>query len=149
MLTVLNSSSKLAMIYALARAYPEMCAEGIVYLDPWPFGLPMAAVFAPELMSQYTQDKSIPKSHWLLRELKPLTNGRDIVTMEGQEWKFWRSVFNPGFSAKNLTALLPSFLEEIQVFREKMIATAKSRKVIELEGAAQQVTVDVICRAAL
>lgn len=79
----------------------------------------------------------------------PLTKARDIVAMEGPEWKLWRSVFNPGFSAKNLTALLPGFLEEIQVFKEKLIATAKSRKVIELEGMVQQATVDVICRATL
>lgn len=149
LLTVYNSSTKLGTVYALALAYPEICAEGIIYLDPWPFGMPMAAVFAPELMSQFTQEKSMPKMRWLTRELRPLTNARDLVVMEGEEWKFWRGVFNPGFSAKNLTALLPSFLEEIQVFKEKLIAIAKSGKEIELEGIVQKATVDVICRAAL
>lgn len=109
----------------------------------------MAAVWAPELMSQFTQENSLPKSPWQRRELFPLTKAKDIVTLEGQEWKFWRSVFNPGFSTKNLTALLPGFLEEIQVFKERLIATAKSGKVVKMEQMAQQVTVDVICRATL
>ena len=57
-------------------------------------------------------------------ELEPLTGLNDLVTMEGQEWKTWRSVFNPGFSAKNLTALLPAFLEEIQVLKERLVKVA-------------------------
>lgn len=109
----------------------------------------MAAAFAPELVSQFTQETSLPKSPWIRRELEPLTKALDIVSMEGSEWKLWRGVFNPGFSSKNLTALLPSFLEEIQVFKEKLLAIAKSGKVVQLEAVAQQATVDVICRAAL
>lgn len=109
----------------------------------------MCAVFAPELMSQFTQEASLPKSPWLTRELGPLTKAKDIVTMEGQEWKLWRSIFNPGFSAKNITSLLPSFLEEIQVFKERLLATAKSGKVVKMEKIAQEATVDVICRATL
>lgn len=60
-----------------------------------------------------------------------------------------RSVFNPGFSAKNLTALLPAFLEEIQVLKERLVKVAGSGKVIKMEETIQRATVDVICRAAL
>lgn len=48
--------SKLTIRYAIIRANPEVydtniqCCPG-VYLDPWPLGKLMTAVWAPELMS--------------------------------------------------------------------------------------------------
>lgn len=131
------------------KAYPELMSEGVIYFDSWPFGKPMLAVFHPDLMAQFTQDKSLPKDIMVSHELGPMTDLKDLVTMEGQEWKTWRSVFNPGFSAKNLTALLPAFLEEIQVLKERLVGAAKSGEVIVMEETVQKATVDVICRAAL
>ncbi|KAK7727977.1 hypothetical protein SLS63_006828 [Diaporthe eres] len=136
-------------VYAMTKAYPEICENGLVYFDSWPLGEATLAVFDPDLMAQFTQDRSYLKSPMVRVELEPLTDLNDLVTMEGQEWKTWRSVFNPGFSAKNLTALLPAFLEEIQVLKERLVKVAESGKVIKMEETIQRATVDVICRAAL
>lgn len=144
-----NHSTKLGVPYALLQAYPEICEPGIVYFDSWPFGGTTACVFSPELVSQFTQDSSLPKSPLVARELTPFTGLRDLVTMEGQEWKFWRSVFNPGFSAKNLTAMVPGFLEEIQVLKERLLKAAGTGEVVVMEKTVQTATVDLICRAAL
>jgi cytochrome P450 len=133
----------------MTQAYPEIVKNGLVYFDTWPLGEATLAAFDPDLMAQFTQDKSYPKSEMVSFELEPLTDLHDLVTMEGQEWKTWRGVFNPGFSAKNLTALLPAFLEEIQVLRERLVKYAESGKVIKMEETIQRATVDVICRAAL
>ncbi|KAI3396389.1 hypothetical protein diail_12197 [Diaporthe ilicicola] len=141
--------TKLGIIYAMTKAYPEICECGLLYLESWPLGEPTLAVFNPDLMAQFTQDKSFQKAAMIKVELEPLTDLHDIVTMEGQEWKTWRSVFNPGFSAKNLTALLPAFLEEIQVLKEKFAKIAESGEVIRMEKIVSQATVDVIFRAAL
>ncbi|KAL1852000.1 hypothetical protein Daus18300_012355 [Diaporthe australafricana] len=141
--------SKLGIIYALAKAYPELCECGVLYLDTWPLGEQTLAAFNPDLMAQFTQDRSFPKAAMISVELEPLTDLHDIVTMEGQEWKTWRSIFNPGFSAKNLTALLPAFLEEIQVLKERLVDIANSGKVVKMEEIIQRATVDVIFRAAL
>lgn len=135
--------------YALIKTYPKACADGFIYFDTWPFGGATFAVFHPDIIAQFTQDKSFPKSDGLAREFGPLTGLNDLVNMEGQEWKTWRSVFNPGFSAKNLTTLLPAFLEEIQVLKEKLIQAARSGEVVSMEDTVQKATVDVICRAAL
>lgn len=137
------------MPYAVFQAHPEACADGFLYLDTWPFGHSLIAVFDPDIAAQFTHEKSFPKAATVLHELGPLTDGRDLVTMEGQEWKTWRSVFNPGFSAKNLTALLPAFLEEIQVLKETLVRATKSGEVVNMEKTVQMATVDVICRAAL
>ncbi|KAJ0117029.1 cytochrome p450 [Diaporthe amygdali] len=141
--------SKLGIIYAMTKVYPEICEYGLIYFDTWPLGEPTLAVFNPDLMAQFTQDRSFLKAPMVRVELEPLTDLHDIVTMEGQEWKTWRSVFNPGFSAKNLTALLPAFLEEIQVLKERLVKVARSGEVVKMEGTIQRATVDVIFRAAL
>lgn len=144
-----TESSKLASAYAIFHKYPEACQGGYIYLDVWPFGMCTLAVFDPDIAAQFTQDKSYPKAPATIRELTPFTLGRDLVTMEGQEWKTWRSVFNPGFSAKNLTALLPAFLEEIQVLKETLVRAAETGIVVNVEKTVRMATVDVICRAAL
>lgn len=142
-------SSKLALPYALSKAYPDICTPGVVYLDTWPFGGATMAVFHPDLMAQFTQERSLPKAPLVARELGPLTGLRDLASMEGADWKFWRGVFNPGFSSKNLTAMLPEFLEEIQVLKERLVRAAESGEVVNMEQTVQMATVDVICRAAL
>lgn len=151
-MTVANDrvqSSKIAIGYALVRAYPEIVQHGLLYFDTWPFGEATVAVFDPDLMAQFTQEKSYLKAPMVKAELEPFTGAKDLSTLEGQEWKTWRSIFNPGFSAKNLTALLPAFLEEIQVLKQRLVKAAESGKVIKMEETIQRATVDVICRAAL
>lgn len=133
----------------MIKAYPETRENGLLYFDSWPLGEATIAVFDPDMMAQFTQDKSYLKAPMVKVELGPLTDLHDLASMEGQEWRTWRSIFNPGFSAKNLTALLPAFLEEIQVLKEGLVKVAESGKIIKMEETIQRATVDVICRAAL
>jgi len=89
----------------------------------------------------------------VVKFLYPLTQNLDILTSEGDRWRVWRSRFNPGFSSKSLTALIPTILEETVVFRD--ILRAKAGKdggwgdVFPLEPLATNLTFDVIGRAAL
>lgn len=143
-------SIKTGLVYALNKRYPEVGAAGLTYLDTWPLGTEVTlAVFHPGMMAQCVQETSLPKSPMVSRELQPLTGGNDLVTMEAQEHRTWRSVFNPGFSAQNLTALLPAFLEEIQVLKEIFIEASRSGSVLNMEETVQKATVDLICRAVL
>ncbi|KAK7748094.1 hypothetical protein SLS53_001346 [Cytospora paraplurivora] len=57
--------------------------------------------------------------------------------------------FQPGFSAKNLMALVPAFVEEIQVFRDWLEDIAKTDEVVQLEPKVMRTTADIIGRAAL
>lgn len=54
--------------------------------------------------------------------MQPVTGGANLVTMNGEEWKFWRSVFNPSFSASAMANNVPHIVDSVQVFREKLIA---------------------------
>lgn len=133
----------------LAHEYPELASHGLFYMDTWPFSRPMIAVFHPDMMAQFTQDTVLPKHPLLHDEFMPLDGCNDLVCQNGQAWKTWRNVFNPGFSAKNLMALIPAFLDEIHVFREWLEVVAQAGEVVQLEPKAMQATADIIGRAAV
>ncbi|KAL2132620.1 hypothetical protein VTI74DRAFT_3584 [Chaetomium olivicolor] len=131
------------------QQFPHLEKDGFLLLDAWPFVDPMLYVFDPEMSTQFTQAQSLPKSNDLKAEFRPLTRNRDLVTMDGPEWKLWRSVFNPGFSAKNLMSMTPAFLEEVGVFVERLRRAAKSGEILRIEGPATNLTIDVIGRSIL
>ena len=157
----LGTIAKIAMQYpremhgqsvplAILKRHPEYLERGAIYMDVWPVGYPMLAVFDPDMMAQFTQDQSQLKHPGLRAEMGPFTGAKDLVSTEGQEWKMWRSIFNPGFSAKNLQSLVPHFLEEALVFRDTLRKFATSGEVIpKLEEHTTAATVDMIGRAVL
>lgn len=130
-------------------ANPELRSTGVLYLDTWPVMSPMLAVFHPDMMAEFTQTTSLPKHPSLVTEFMPFTHMNDLVTMSGQTWKMWRTIFNPAFSSKNLLSLVPDFLEEIDVFVEDLKRAAQSGEVIRLEDKATMCTIDIIGRAIL
>ena|ERR1700760_2796826 len=144
-----KGTSSLYTPLLLARDYPDILSSGVAYLDMWPISPPMIAVFHPDVMAQFTQEKSLPKHDMMRREFYPFTQCNDLVNQEGQEWKTWRSIFNPGFSAKNVLSLVPAIVEEVVVFQERLKDVAASGKTVKLEDYARKVTIDVIARAVL
>ncbi|KAI0841068.1 cytochrome P450 [Hypoxylon sp. FL0890] len=134
----------------LKHEYPEITRKGLLYMDPWPIGYPMIAVYQPDMMAQFTQENSLPK-YWAMPqvEFKAFTGGEDLVNLDGPEWKKARSMFNPGFSARNLLSLVPDMIEEVLVFRERLEKAAASGEVVKLEDYTTDITVDIIGRAVL
>ncbi len=109
----------------------------------------MIQVFHPDMMAQFMQENVLPKHHIMKAEFGPFTGLRDLLNMEGKEWKSWRAIFNPGFSAKNILMLVPSFLEEIDVFIDSLRGAADSGEVISMERKTTMCTIDIIGRATL
>ncbi|KAI0114207.1 cytochrome P450 4V3 [Hypoxylon sp. NC0597] len=125
----------------------------VVYVDLWPMAGSLAMVFDPVAASQFTQVKSLPKDHVTIEYMKPLTNNLDMVSSEGQLWKSWRSRFNPGFSPRNLTALLPELIEEAKVFVDGLKSLAGENgewgPVFQFEEKTTNLTFDIIVRASI
>ncbi|KAI1265735.1 cytochrome P450 [Xylariaceae sp. FL1019] len=138
------------MFHLIQQDFPEVTKEGVLYLDIWPINYPFVAVFHPGIIPQFTQEHSLPK-WWAQggRAFRPFSGGEDLLHLEGQQWKSMRAIFNPGFSAKNLIALVPAFVEETLVFQERLREAAKSGETIKLEKLTTDVTVDVVARAVL
>lgn len=133
----------------LAVEFPELCKDGLIYFDTWPFAYPMLAVFHPDLMSQFCQTPSLRKHEMMDKEFANFSQGLDLVTSHGQYWKTWRSIFNPGFSAQNISSLVPAFVEETMVFRQYLVKQAALGATFRLEDQAMMATCDIIGRAVL
>jgi hypothetical protein len=130
------------------RAYPELPGTAI-YLDVWPFGQPLLGVMHPEMSYQLTQAIQLPKYSGLRTFIAPLTGKEDLVTMEGQNWKRWRGIFNPGFSGSHINSLVPVIVEKVQVFKERLADKAASGEMFLLEKLTLSLTIDTIGGAVL
>ena len=131
----------------IRRAMPEL--GPLFYIDAWPFLTPTLVVLSPSTLHQITQAHSLPKFPAIRDFLKPLTDGRDIVSMDGQEWKTWRNVFNPGFSASHLMTLVPEIVKETTVFCTLLREHAQKRDIFTMKSLTDNLAADVIGRVVL
>jgi len=131
----------------IRRKYPGV--GPVFYLDMWPFSLPILVVASPSAAYQLTQEHSQPKAEGLRTFMRPLTDNNDLVSMEGQMWKKWRSVFNPGFSASHLITLVPEFLNEISIFCDTLREHVRQDRMFSLEEVTVNMTMDTIGKVAL
>lgn len=131
----------------IRRELPEL--GPIFYLDAWPFLTLTLVVASPSTMYQITQGHTLPKFPAIRSFLHPLTNGIDIVSMDGQEWKMWRSVFNPAFSASHLMTLVPDMIKETRVFCRMLREHARKQDVFTMKALTDDLAIDIIGRAVL
>ena len=99
----------------LAREYPEITERGVCYIGLWPISWPMMATFHPDIAAQFTQENLRLKHEIIRGRFRPLTGLKDFVLAEESFWKRWQAIFNPGFSTKNISALVPEFIEEASI----------------------------------
>ncbi|OTB01946.1 hypothetical protein M426DRAFT_323042 [Hypoxylon sp. CI-4A] len=125
----------------------------VIYLDLWPVASSLVPVYDPVAATQFTTAHSLPKESSTANYMSPLTGNLDIVSEEGELWKKWRQRFNPGFSPRNLTALLPELIEEVKVFVDVLKNLAGENgewgPVFQLEEKTTNLTFDIIVRASL
>lgn len=131
----------------IRRTMPEL--GPVFYLDTWPFGPQMLVVASLESLHQVTQEHSLPKYHALKDFLKPIADGLDIVTMEGQTWKTWRGIFNPGFSMNHLMSLVPKVVQETQTFCDALQKHSQDRTMFQMKDLTDFLALDIIGRVVL
>ena len=118
----------------------------LYYLDLWPFGPQMLVVSSIQGLYQITQEHSLPKYPALKYFLYPIADGLDLVTMEGDLWKFWRGIFNPGFSAKYLTTLTSDILDETEKMCSILQKLSREHKRFPMKDLTDNLTMDIIGR---
>jgi len=131
----------------LRRAYPDLPPN--FYVDIWPFGEQFLMITDPAVAYQVTQEHSLPKFPFLKEYLKPVTGDKNLFSMEGKEWKTWRGIYNPGFSAAHLMTLVPGIVEDTQKFCEVLTQHAKAGGLFKLEEVLTRLAVDIIGRVIL
>ena len=121
----------------------------IYYLDTWPFGPQMLVVTSTYGLYQITQEHSLPKYSALKGFLQPIAGGMDLVTMEGEQWKKWRGIFNPGFSASYLMNLTRGIVEETERFCEILQDLSRNQKLFHMKDLTDNLTMDIIGRVVM
>ena len=118
-------------------------------MDNWPLSDPMCVVADPAVAWQITHKHSLPKHPTLATFLKPLLGPKTLISMEGQEWKHWRSLFNPGFSTSHLMSLVEGMIDDCMIFCEVLSKHAEKGEMFQMEEAATRLTIDIIARVVL
>ena len=131
----------------IRRAMPDL--GPVYYLDTWPFGPQMLVVASIRGLYQITQEHPLRKYHGLKTFLQPITEGLDIATMEGDLWKTWRAIFNPGFSANHLMNLVYSLVEETVKFCDILQKCLEDQRTFQMKDLTDNLTMDIIGRVVL
>ena len=130
------------LVDQIRRALPDL--GPCFYVDTYPFGPPLLLLSTPYTLYQVTQEHSLPKYHMVKEFLKPLTDGLDIVTMEGQMWKTWRGIYNTGFSLSHLMSQVPSIVDETRILSEILGEHVRKNDIFKLKHLIDNITMDVI-----
>jgi cytochrome P450 len=88
----------------------EFTDTEVFLMDVWPVYPAILIVFDPDTAVQISNKYNLPKTDMHLRFMKPITGGPDLISMSGQEWKTWRSLFNSGFSSGAMMESVPILL---------------------------------------
>ncbi|KAL9629571.1 MAG: hypothetical protein Q9204_005194 [Flavoplaca sp. TL-2023a] len=128
----------------IRRELPEL--GPIFYLDTWPIGPQMLVVASTRGLYQITQEHSLPKHPGLKYFLVPIAEGMDLVTMEGDLWKKWRTIFNPGFNSNYLMSLAGGIVEETVQFAKNLEILAQDRALFRMKDLTDNLTMDIIGR---
>jgi len=131
----------------IRRELPDL--GPVFYLDTWPFGPQMLVVASLSALHQVTQKHSLPKYHAMKSFLHPIADGLDIVTMEGQLWKKWRGIFNPGFSTNHLMTLTSEIVEETAKFCDILEMRLRDQNIFRFKDLTDFLAMDVIGRVVM
>ncbi|KAF7960657.1 hypothetical protein EAE96_000331 [Botrytis aclada] len=127
--------------------YPNL--GPLFYLDTWPFGGEILVAVGPDSAYQMTQAHPLPKFDAMKEYLKPMTGGNDLVSMEGKEWRKWRTIFNPGFAAGHLMTLVPDLMKDMSIFCEILRKAATNSDIVIMDHLTTRLNLDIISRMAL
>ncbi|KAF2672341.1 cytochrome P450 [Microthyrium microscopicum] len=134
--------------YAFELLRKEAGNDGAVYLDMWPVEYPTVQIWSHSLAEQiskstklfkYSVDKS-PTVH----AFSDLIGKDSIFSVNGEEWKSLRKIFNSGFAPQHLMTLLASIVEKTGLFHARLEELSKSGDIFELNELTTDLTFDII-----
>lgn len=130
----------------IRKRYPDV--GEVYYLDLWPFSTPFLVITSPNMMHRLMA-QSPPKDEGFIYFMRPITGGQDLLCMEGQKWKTWRSTLSPGFSSSHIMSLVPDMITDILLFRDILQENATKGRTFALQKHVTDLTLDVIGRVTL
>lgn len=120
----------------------------VFLMDYWPVFKPVLMLSGPELAAQVSTKQDLPKPIDQEASFAPIVGGPSLITMNDAQWKFWRSILSPGFSASHMLSLVPSIVDAMDVFCE-LLEEHVEGGVFSLDAMATRLAMDVIARTSL
>jgi cytochrome P450 len=118
-------------------------------MDYWPAFEPVLMITGPDIAIQASTKYDLPKPHGQESSFRPIVGGPSFITMNDAQWKQWRSIFNPGFSASHMLSLVPSIVDSMNVFCKILEEHVGKKDVFSLDDMATRLTMDVMLKTSL
>jgi cytochrome P450 len=139
--------------YGFATIAREVFSDsGAFYMDLWPMSGLFLTIVSPKIGVEITQTNpklTSDRPKLLRRFLKPITGGLTIFDLDEKDWKPWRVVFNKGFHSERMYSLVPSMVEEVQVFAGTLRKLAAKTEICFLDPITLRFTIDMIGKTAM
>ncbi|KAI0151833.1 cytochrome P450 [Xylariaceae sp. FL1272] len=125
----------------------------VMLVDLRPLSAPLALITSHEVAEQITKSTkdfptSAPKSS-TADYMDPMIGSTSMLRISGNHWKESRKMYNPGFSPKFLSSLLPLILEEMKPFLSYLDQYAASGESFSLDHLLANLTFDIIGAAVM
>ncbi|KAK8110700.1 aflN/ verA/ monooxygenase [Apiospora kogelbergensis] len=130
-----------SMVQKMAKQFPS----GNFYLNLWPFSKTLLVIANPTTAVQ-VEAAFLDKPAFMCETMEVINGGPSLMTMHGDTWRKWRSLFNPGFAPAYMTGFAPSIVDEITVLCKLLQERATKGEVFQLEEYTLKLTFDVISR---
>lgn len=122
---------------------------GIFLMDLWPVYDPVLMTFSPEISMQVANKYNLQKPHDSVNIFTPIVGGQSLISMNDDEWKLWRSLFNPGFSTSHMLDLVPHIVHSVEIFSSLLQERAEQRQLFSLSEMTMRLTMEIITKVTL
>jgi cytochrome P450 len=126
----------------------EFSETEVFLMDVWPIYPAFWVVYDPQASVQVSTKLNLPKIPLHLKFMYPIVGGPNLHSMTGSEWKAWRTIFNPGFSASSMADLMPAVIDSVQVFCD-ILREHVGSGIIKLDELSTRLTMEVILKVTL
>jgi cytochrome P450 len=120
----------------------------VFLFDLWPVFAQVLMIYGPEASNQVSNQYNLPKPESQHKSMLPIVGGPSLISMNNEDWKFWRGLLNPGFSAKTMMDRVPTVVRDVEVFCDQL-QTRVNKGVSLLDDFTTSLTMDVITKAIL
>lgn len=132
--------------YALIKTGKPFEARGAWYFDSWPAFDPILVVYDPAMADQAVLHPHVGarKPASLADWMRQISGGRTMFDSNSEGWKHLHDLVSPCFSTANISAEIPTVVENILVFRDLVSQKARSGERFRLEALCKNLVIDNI-----
>ncbi|VUC21091.1 unnamed protein product [Clonostachys rosea] len=137
-----------AVAFAMRDLSKEFADTELFLMDFWPVYPALYTCFGPEAVHEICVKYNLPKTEQASKFMHPVAGGPSLLTMNGNEWKYWRSLFNPGFSSGAMLDNVPHIVDSVLVFRQKLFDRV-GKGIFSLDEMTTRLTMEIILKVSL